>query len=249
MSEEKTNFEDRILSTIEKFKMLESGYKVLVAVSGGPDSVALLNALIDLRSQLDLEICVFHLNHMMRGESSVEDAKFVEKLAKKNKLDAAILSYNVPKYIKEHKFSPEDGARRIRYQLLEETAKKVRANKVALAHNLDDQVETFLMRLVKGAGREGLSAIPEKRDKFIRPLIETKRSEIENYCGENNLEFRLDESNNDLNILRNKVRHRLVPNLKSYNPNFEEAIVRIIDITKKEEKVVKRIADEKYKKM
>lgn len=226
---------EKVYETINKHKMLDKNDKVLVAVSGGPDSVAMLYALEELAPKFDLKLRVFHLNHQMRGEESRQDARFVEDLAKSHKLPITIHSYDVPSYIKNNKLSVEEGARQVRYEMLDKVSKKVGASKMALGHTQDDQIETFIIRLIKGAGSEGLSGIPVKRGKYIRPLLDVNRDEIERYCEAKGIKYRLDTSNWDTSILRNKVRHELIPTLLDYNPSIAENIVRIMDILKEEQ--------------
>lgn len=226
---------EKVLKTIYRYHMIEPREKVLVGVSGGPDSIALLHLLCAISSELDLKLYVFHLNHKMRGKEADKDARFVEKLAQKMRLPVIIRSFDVPAFIKETKLSPQEGARQIRLKLLEETADEIKAQKIALGHQADDQVETFLIRLVKGSGPEGLRGIPPVRGRLIRPLIEISREEIETYLDQKKISYRLDATNQETRYLRNKIRRELVPVLKNYNPNLRENLLQLISLLRDEQ--------------
>lgn len=223
-----TSFKNKVLATIRKHKMFEKGDKVLVAVSGGADSLSLLDVLVGLGGVFDLDFHLFHLDHSLRKDS-FKDALFVRRLASKYNLPATVLKYDVLGYVRQNKLSVEEGARHIRYRFLEKVAEEVGADKVALGHTASDQIETFLMRLIKGAGLEGLSAISPVRGKYVRPLIEAERDEVEKYCKKKKLTWKEDLSNLDEAFLRNKIRHQLVPLLEKYNPNFKKAILRAVN--------------------
>ncbi|MDI6689509.1 MAG: tRNA lysidine(34) synthetase TilS [Actinomycetota bacterium] len=245
LSDERHPLERKVLATIEKYDMLKSGDRVLVAVSGGPDSVALLYILTALCGELGLKLHVFHLNHMMRKESE-EDALFVQKLAERLECPSTILSFDVPAYMRKERLSPEEAAREVRYRSLEKVGREIKANRIALGHHADDQVETFLMRLLRGSGQEGLRGMLPVRGEYIRPLIESTRDEIQEYCGEKGIEFRLDLSNLDTSYLRNKVRHQLIPALERYNPNFKGVILKTMEILSEEQDLLDEIAEEKF---
>ncbi len=236
----------KVLATIQKYSMLAPGDRVLVAVSGGPDSVALLHVLLDLREALGLELHVFHLNHMMRGKASERDALFVKKLADELGLPCTIRSFDVPAYIEERGLSPQEGAREVRYMLLDEVAEEVGASKIALGHQADDQVETFIMRILRGAGMEGLGGIPPARGKYIRPLIEVGREEIEAYCRGKGIEFRVDASNLNLSYLRNRVRHRLIPAFQEYSPAFKENVLKTIEVLVADQAFLEEVTEEEF---
>ncbi len=169
----------KIKDTINKFNMLEKGDDVLAAVSGGVDSVVLLHVLMKLQYEYKLGLSVIHLNHSMRGAESKRDFIFVRNLAKKMGLKFIGKTINVPAIIKKEKGSNQDIARKVRYQFFEESAKKYGVNKIATAHTLDDQAETVLMRIINGTALKGLKGIPFVRGKFIRPLMDVERLEIE----------------------------------------------------------------------
>ena len=229
--------------------MLKRGDKVLIAVSGGQDSVALLHFLLQLRNNFNLSLHIFHLDHMLRGDASKKDAQFVEALAKKESLPSTILSFDVPSYVTEKNLSVEDGAREVRYMLFKKVADEIGVDKIALGHTADDQTETFLMRLLRGSGLKGLSAIPPVRDIFVRPLIEISRKEIEEYCKAQGIKFRVDASNFDLTYLRNKVRYDLIPYLEKYNPNLRETTLQTIEVISDDEQFLDETASREFNRL
>jgi len=222
----KVQFLPQVRKTIQRNGMLNPRDRVLIAVSGGPDSIALLHALLALRPEYDLSLAIAHLDHGLRGESR-EDARFVRRMAKDLGLVCYFKRADVADFCKRKKFSPEEGAREVRYAFLEKAAKKARASKIALGHTMDDQAETVLMRLVRGSGPKGLEGIPPVRGKIIRPLIGVRRNEISKFLGQNKLSYLTDPTNRDPRFLRNRIRLRLIPFLeKGYNPRITETLAR-----------------------
>ena len=246
-------FIKKFKQTIARYDLLEvppaaglrKGDKVLVAVSGGPDSVALLYALLEIKEEFDLDLCVAHLNHKLRGRESDEDQKFVKNLASKLNLKFFSKSIDVKKEAKKRKLSLEEGARLVRYRYLENLADRIKANKIAMGHQADDQAETFLMRLVRGAGGTGLSGIPPKRGKIIRPLIEIKREEIEKFLKEKGRSYRTDSSNLLPNYFRNKIRLLLLPQIKKkFNPKIVDVLNRASNIISFQQQYVEKNCEE-----
>ncbi|MCL5292976.1 MAG: tRNA lysidine(34) synthetase TilS [Actinobacteria bacterium] len=238
---------DKVLATINKFAMIRPGDRILVAVSGGPDSVALVHLLIELSGKLDLTLTAFHLDHRLRAESA-NDSIFVAELCNKLGIQLESMTYDLPAYLKETGLSVEDGARRIRYRLLEETADRLHIDRIALGHQADDQVETFLMRIIRGAGPAGLTAIPPTRGRFIRPLIEVSKEEILAYLGEIGEGFVIDASNEDISFFRNRVRRRLIPEILTDNPAFKEVIRQTIELIGEDEALLEGESEKKAKK-
>ncbi len=224
--------------------MLEPADKVLVAVSGGPDSIALLHLLHSIDSSFQLALHVFHLDHMMRGKSSAEDAVFVQDQAKALGIPVTSLSFDIPAYIRDKNMSLQEGARIIRYQLLNQVCDQLNFDKIATGHNADDQVETFLIRMIRGTGLSGLTGIPPVRGRIIRPLIGASRTEIEKYLADQELDHRSDESNLKMDYLRNRVRHRLIPLCSEENEGFRDNILNAIMLLREDEAVLTRIADQ-----
>ncbi len=210
---------------------------VLVGVSGGADSVCMLHLLHRMRAELQIELHVAHLNHMLRGTESAEDAEYVKKLATRLDLVVTLEERDVRRYQRANRLSVEEAAREIRYQFLAEVADKTRAQCVAVGHTADDQAETVLMRLIRGAGPTGLQAMrPASEWKaslgrlmIVRPLLSVRREQTETYCLEHGLVPRFDPSNLSLSHFRNRVRHELIPLLQRYNPKINEALLRTAD--------------------
>lgn len=226
----------RVKANIYRHRMVERGCKVAVAVSGGPDSVVLLDVLFLLKEELGIMLHVVHLNHMFRGAESEEDALFVADMARRYGLPATVESADVPAYRDRYGLSAQVAARQVRYRFFSETAKLEGASKVALAHQADDQAETILINFLRGTGTTGLKGIPPVRDGFyIRPLLTLRRSEIERYCNVKNLPFRRDPSNLKPVYERNRVRMTLLPLLEEYNPALVPALLRLGEICREED--------------
>ena len=237
--------------TIERYRMLRPGERVVVAVSGGPDSVALLRALYELRGDLDMELIVAHLDHRMRP-SSRDDARFVAELAASLKLPLESREADVPALLQREKLSPEEGARRARYRFLREVAQTRDAQVVALGHTLNDRVETFFLNLLRGAGLEGLAGMPPvRRDpecglRYVRPLLECTRSEVLQYLKELGQEYREDPTNRDRRYLRNRVRLELLPVWERLRPAALDAVVRASEIAARAHEHLKRHVEELF---
>jgi len=211
--------------------MLSFNDRVLIGVSGGPDSVTLLNVLLSFKKRYNLSFFIAHLDHMLRGKESDEDVNFVKNLAQELGLPCEVKSCNLTEIARKEHLTLEEAAREHRYKFYLETVKKFKTNKIALGHNVDDQVETVLMRFLRGSGLEGLIGIPPVRGKIIRPLIECSREEIEEYCKENKIGYRVDSSNKEVVYFRNKIRLELLPLLsKDYNKNIKDTILRLRSI-------------------
>ena len=222
--------------TIADSAMLESGDTVLVGVSGGQDSVALVHILMELAPLFPFRLGIAHLDHGLRGDDSIRDARFVTALAEKLHLDCHIEKRDVQRYRQYHKLSLEEAARQVRYDFYDSTAAKYGYTKIALGHHADDNAELVLMFLVRGSGPDGVSGIPPVRDgRIIRPLIRLTRQEIKEYFSEKDLSYVSDSSNFDDRFLRNRIRNHLIPELKaSYNPGVTRNLNRLADIFRKE---------------
>ncbi len=218
---------DKVRGTIERFSLIHKGNRVLVAVSGGLDSVVLLEVLSQLSSELSIELAVCHFNHGLR-ETAERDERFVESLAASKGLPFFCGRADVKKIAEERGMGIEEAARAARYGYFEEVARKEGFDRVALAHTLSDNVETFFLRVIRGAGLEGLKGIPPRRGIYVRPLIEVSREQIMEFARERGLSYVEDETNRDTRYLRNWVRVRLIPLLKEANPSVEETVGRLI---------------------
>ena len=241
--------------TVKTYGMFQPGDSVLVGVSGGPDSVALLHILFTLAPRLSLRLGVAHLNHSLRQKDSDNDAEFVASLAGKLDLPCYITKEDVRKYQLENKLSLEEAARCIRYAFYNNVAVRNRFNKIALGHNEDDNAELVLMYLFRGSGLAGISGIPPVRDsqeaciKIVRPLIRSTRCEIIDFLTSKGLKYVLDRSNKDTRYLRNRIRHHLIPSLKvSYNPRIVETLNRLASITRCEEEWIEDIISPLFEK-
>lgn len=217
---------DRVKATIKKYNLVAKNDKILIAVSGGPDSVTLLYLLNSLKKEFNLSLHVAHLDHMLRKDSA-GDAEFVKRLAQNLKIPITLTQVNVEKLAL--KGSLEEIARNARLGFLFNTARGIKADKIALGHSLDDQAETVLMRILRGTGLYGLSAILPKRNIagfwIIRPLIETSRKDIEAFLRRKKIKSCLDASNLKDIYLRNKIRHQLLPLLeRQYNKNIKKIL-------------------------
>jgi tRNA(Ile)-lysidine synthase len=219
---------NKVLRTVKESGLISKSDRILVGVSGGTDSTALLLILKALSNELKLHLIAAHMNHKMRGKESDADERFVKNLAKKLGIPFISESFDVPAFAKQNRLNLEDAARRIRYEFFDRAAAKVNANKIAVAHTADDNIETFLMRLVRGTGLKGLEGIPPVRGKIIRPLINILRTDLEVYLRSKKIKPRTDRSNFDTKYLRNSIRHQLIPNLKKYNNNIKEGLLRTI---------------------
>lgn len=218
--------------TIEKKELIEKGDKVLVCVSGGPDSMALLYLMAGLKKDYNLELTIAHFDHMLRSKQSIADANFVKKIAAKLNIPFIMERCNVKEIAGANKMSIEEAAREARYDFFQRMAEKIGANKIATAHNMGDQAETVLMRFIKGTGSLGLLGIPYKRwlgnAWVIRPLLDVKRLDIERYLERFKIPSRVDTSNLKMFYLRNKIRHKLMPLLeKEFNPKIKENLNQV----------------------
>jgi len=234
--------------TIKEYSMLQEEDNVLVGVSGGPDSIALLHVLSKISPKFSFRLGIAHLNHGIRGKDSDKDAAFVLSFAKHLNIPCYIEAADVQRYRRNHKLSLEQAARRVRYDFFHRLSKIYQFNKIALGHHLDDNTEMILMALFRGSGPLGLSGIPPIRDnKIVRPLIRLTKSEIKEYLNASQLKFVIDRTNQDIRYLRNRIRHQLIPLLKDqYNPKISESLNRLAGIIRSEENWVKQFINPLY---
>ena len=226
----------KVQETIGFYKMLKDGDTVLIGVSSGPDSVCLLHVLKELQDEYNLSLHIAHLNHGFRGAEADEDAMFVQCLGDSLGIPVIAEYADIPAYARTERKSKQEAAREVRYRFFSSVADKTGADRIALGHTADDQVETFLMRLLRGSGSHGLSGIPPVRERIIRPLIGVFREEINEYLAMHDIRYRIDSSNLTAVYLRNKIRLELIPYLaKEYNPNIMETIIRNLNILRDED--------------
>lgn len=243
--------EEKILEIIKRYNLIENGDKIVVGVSGGPDSMTLLNVLKNIKEKeiIKFNLVVCHINHMIR-EEAVSDEKYVEEYCKKNNIEFFAKRIKVEEMAEKEKIGTEEAGRKARYQFFNEILNKTNANKIATAHTANDNAETVLMNIIRGSGTLGLKGIEAKNGKLIRPLIECKRSEIEKYCKDENLNPRIDKTNFENIYTRNKVRNMLIPYIENnFNPNIIEAINRLSDLSKQENDFLEKLTKEAYKKI
>jgi tRNA(Ile)-lysidine synthase len=242
---------DRVKKTIDHYHLLEQGDRLIVGVSAGVDSMVLLHVLYACRQEFAFSLIVAHVNHGLRPKEAEKEAELVQKEAKRLGLPYEYAHFNVKEFQKMGGFSPQDAARRVRFHFLNSLLKKHGANKIALGHHADDQVETVLLRLIRGAGLMGLKGmLPMREGKVIRPLLEVWREEIESFAREKAIPYLVDSSNLNGTYLRNRIRLHLVPFVeKEYQPNFREIVLRATAILREENDYLERGADEAYRKI
>jgi tRNA(Ile)-lysidine synthase len=220
-------------------QLIERGSCIVVAVSGGPDSVALLHILHTMKEQFGWNLVVAHVNHNFRGAESDSEAAFVDELAASLELPCEVGVIDVPAYIEQTSLNSQVAAREKRYEFLHQVADKYRSNYIALAHHADDQAETILMRLIRGTGPSGLAGIlprrNEKNVELIRPLLRIKKEALIDYCEENNLSYCQDSSNKLRKYFRNEIRLDIMPYLQQFNEHFPEALVRLAELMRAED--------------
>ncbi|WP_173297945.1 tRNA lysidine(34) synthetase TilS [Thermanaeromonas sp. C210] len=237
------SFLAKVRRTISRYGLLNRGDKVVVGVSGGPDSLALLYCLLELRDEFGVSLHVAHLNHLLRGEAAAREAAFVSRLAEDLGLPATVEARDVRAYRKECRLSVEEAAREVRYAFLREVAARVGARKIAVGHQADDQAETVLLNLLRGSGLAGLKAMVPCREGIIRPLLFVSRAEIEAYCREKGLQPCCDWTNWDTAYRRNKIRHELLPLLaRQYNPAVVPALARTAALLAEENELLEDLA-------
>lgn len=239
----------KIQTAIEENNLFSIGEKILVAVSGGADSVSLLYALHAVAPKLDVNLTVVHLDHQLRGVESRADAKFVKELATHLGVSFLAGRANVRQRAERKGLSLEMAAREARYEFFLRMAKKTGARTVATAHTADDQAETVLLKLARGAGRSGLSGIASdivlNGLRVVRPMLNITRDEIITFLNENQFSWREDVSNSDLSFLRNRVRHEIIPMLESrLNPAIKDTLLRTAEIFKEEDKWIENQAED-----
>lgn len=240
--------EDKVLNTIKRYEQIKSGDTIVVGVSGGPDSICLLNVLKNLQNELKINIVVAHINHMIRKEADSE-TEFVQDFCKQRDIKCFVKKADVLQIAKEKKLGTEEVGRKIRYDFFEEVKNLVGGNKIATAHNANDNAETVLMNFLRGSGSTGLKGIEPIRDnKLIRPIIECTRQEIEQYCNEKGLNPKYDKTNQESIYTRNKIRNMLIPYIQeNFNPNIIETINRMSHLIAADEMYFKSIVKQSYK--
>lgn len=215
-----------VLAAIEKYNMISTGDRVVVALSGGADSVSLLDALCSLKEKYNLTIYAAHLNHNLRGEEAERDENFCKILCKNYEVELFIKSIDIHTLANEQKISEELCGRNERYKFFDELSVRLNA-KIATAHSASDNAETLIYNIARGSSVRGLSAIPPKRGRIIRPLIEVSRAQIEEYCNQKGLAFVTDSTNLTDDYTRNRIRHSVMGTLRDINPQLEQSVSQL----------------------
>ena len=238
---------EQVLNTIKKYDLIRKNDKIICGISGGPDSICMLDILKDLSKQLKFELIVCHVNHLIR-EEAISDEQYVVNYCKENNIKSYVKRIDVKNYANNNKQGTEEAGRTVRYNFFEEILKKEKANKIAIAHNKNDKIETIIMNMLRGSGVSGLKGIePKRENKYIRPLIETERTQIEKYCLENNLQPRIDKTNFINDCTRNKIRNIVIPYIKQeFNPNIIKTIDRLSSVIEEEDKYLEKITKQEY---
>ncbi len=231
----------KIKKNISENSIIDEKDRILVGLSGGPDSIFLLYI---LHNYFNNQLIIAHINHKLRGVDSDLDEKFVRTISQKLKIPLYVIREDIRKLSNENKKSIEEVGREVRFSFFDKTLKVENFNKIALGHNLDDNVETILINFIKGSGTKGLIGIPEKRDNIIHPIINIKKEEILKFLEENKIEYRVDKTNFEIDFLRNKVRNYLLPIIeKEFNKNFKEKILSLSNILKVEDRFLDNLVE------
>ncbi len=230
----------KVKQTIERHHMLNPGDTVLVALSGGADSMALLNVLYSLKDEYSLTLCAAHFNHGIRGDEAKRDEDFCVSVCREMGVELFVGCADIPALAKQKGIGVEECGRQERYAFFEHVAPGA---KVATAHTLSDCEETFLFNLARGASLKGLTSIPPVRGNIIRPLIDCSRDDIEYYCEQNNIAYVTDSTNLQDEYTRNRLRHKAVPELKKVNPSFDSAFSRCVNSIREDEELLSMLSD------
>lgn len=248
MTDKNKNLGDKLISFLKEQHLIARAQRIILAVSGGLDSVTMLALFFEIKDELGIELAVLHLNHGLRGEESDDDQAFVKELAEQYKLPFFSKTVDTLTFKKKNKLSLEDAARKLRYKFFEETLSNVDADSLATAHTADDQAETVIDHFLRGSGMLGLAGMKTRRDCYIRPMLCFFRIELETYSSQKKLVYREDSSNRDLNFKRNRIRYELIPYLKkNFNSNIGATLNRSANIFRDTENHLKAVAKEACK--
>jgi tRNA(Ile)-lysidine synthase len=240
----------KVITLQRKTKLIPPNSAILVAFSGGIDSSSLAVALQRLKEPLKIKrLALLHINHLLRGEESYRDENFARSFAQKYSLELFVERVDVPSLAKKKGGNIEATAREERYRLLEEVRKREGFDLVATAHHLGDLVETIILWLTRGTGLEGLLGFEPKEGNIIRPFYLATRQEIEDFAKKQAIEWVEDSTNYDLSLARNRIRHRVVPELKAINPNLEESVLRMREILKEENELLEKLVQTAFLKV
>jgi len=241
---------DRILQYMKKYNMVEPGDKIIIGVSGGADSLALLNIFHEIKALFSLQLVAAHVHHGLRGKDADADAEFVEQICRDWQIPFYLKRADVRKLAADWGISEEEAGRRVRYEFFDQLLRDLNGQKIALGHHRDDQAETILFNLIRGTGIKGLQGMkPVREGKIIRPLLQISKEEIEQYCYEKGLKFRVDATNEENVYVRNRIRNVVIPYIKKhFNPNFSDSLVRMGDILAEEDQFLSCYTEELFNK-
>ena len=226
---------------------IPQGGSLLLAVSGGADSMVLADGVLQLVNEGYCSAHVLHVEHGLRGEEALADAELVRRFCEEKGLAFTCVHVDVNAYSQGNKLSTEEAARKLRYAALEGKAQELNVDFILTAHHSDDQAETVLLKLLRGAGTEGLSGMQVRSGKILRPLLLLTREHLENYCALQNINYCYDSSNDDLHYTRNKIRRELLPYLeKNFNPAIKKAVVQSAGILQEDDDCLNQMAQEKF---
>ena len=234
---------ERIIGSIDTYSMLKGGERVTAALSGGADSVCLLLVLKELEEKYNIKVYAVHVNHCIRGEESDRDEQFCRDLCRKLGVELTVRRIDVPAYAADNKRSLEEAARDIRYSVFAEVAS---GGKLATAHTASDSAETVILNLARGTGLKGICGIPPVRDNIIRPLIDVTRNDVENYLLKRGQNFITDSTNLSVDYTRNRIRHKIIPEILQINSGFYKTFCAELKIFSEENKFIEKFAETAY---
>jgi len=236
-----------IIDRVKNTNLIEKNDRLILGLSGGSDSMCLLNILLELREEYNINVVAVHINHMIREEAD-DDENSLRDFCDSVDVDFYSKKIDVPAFAKENRLSSEDAGRICRYDFFNEILKQTNSNKIVTAHNLNDVVETVFMNLIRGTGLNGLTGIDYFQGNVIRPLLDVSKSEIEDYCKANNIPVRVDKTNYENDYTRNKIRNIVLPIIREeINSSVDFNVSNMVKILKEDEEELKRLANETYK--
>lgn len=241
--------DQNIIHFIGRNNLVQKGDKLLIAFSGGADSLFVLHFFNKFKSKYGIELFAFHINHSLRGKESDEDELFCKLFSEKIEIQFNSVKVNVKEFVKNNKESIEEAARNLRYEKLHEYAKTISATKIVTAHNLNDNTETILLNLFRGSGLSGASGIPIQRQNIIRPLLSTSKNDIVAYLNRNKIQYRVDSSNLENDFTRNFLRNEIIPKIKEkINPAIDNNLLKFSEIVSESNRIVNYLAEDIIKK-
>ena len=244
----KTKIISRFKNTVEKHRLIEENDTIIVGASGGPDSQFLIYLLNELKDFYKVDIILAHLNHMHRKDA-IDDENLVIETGKKLSLKTYVSHKSMDDYAKEKKISSENAGRILRYEFFNSLKKNYKNAKIAVAHNMDDQAETVLMRIIRGSGLDGLKAMDYKNGHIIRPIMDFKKSQILKFLDYNKIDYHIDYTNLQRDYTRNKIRLDIIPQIEKINPNFKKSLVNLSEVSKSDYEILKDIEDDIFEKI